>query len=96
MVRPGVLCSIMHTKAKGLMCMTIGMVRVALLCVDWSQVLGSPLIGMWPATEALACLWLPTERTILKYIGGWATEHEGKYTCNASFDGCDDGYSACG
>jgi len=51
---------------------------------------------MWPTTEALACLCIPSERAILNYIGGEATEHEEKYTHDASLDGGDDGYSACG
>ena len=54
------------------------------------------VIGMWPTTEALACLYLPSERAILNYIGGQATEIEEKCIHDAILDGGDDGYSTCG
>jgi hypothetical protein len=46
--------------------------------------------------EALACLCVSSERAILSYIGGQAIENEEKCTHDASLDGGDDGYSACG
>jgi hypothetical protein len=54
------------------------------------------LIGMWPTTEALACLCIPSERAILAYIRGQEIENEEKYTHDAGLDGGDNGYSACG
>ena len=44
----------------------------------------------------LACLCIPSERAILTYIRGQATENEEKYTHDAIFDGGDAGNSACG
>ena len=37
---------------------------------DWCQVLISPVSGRWPLAEALACLCVSSERTILAYIRG--------------------------
>jgi hypothetical protein len=51
---------------------------------------------MWPTSEALACLCISSERDILSYIEGQAIENEKNCARDASLDGGDDEYGACG
>jgi hypothetical protein len=47
-------------------------------------------------SETLSRWYIPSERAILTYMGGQEAENEEECIHDASFDGGDGGYSACG